>query len=295
MRKKSEQMAADSEAGSTIRLQVRRFDGYTVLACLPECSLDTANAQEFKRQVLASYQPGEILILDLENLAFLDSAALSVLIHLRKRILETGGNLKLANIGPTIQKLLHITRLHRVFEIYDSVEAAAQSLRRETGQVAGNPPFGIHLQVTHRGSFSVVRITQPDSLIAVNCRPFRDKIRQYLREREAVILNLDAITNMDSAGVATLIHLKRYADENGRRIVLVGKNSVLARLFRLYSLDRVFPIFESEQLAARELLRHRTEEAAGEPQDGVAPEKTDSGYGSQDRFRDISYLTSRQK
>jgi anti-sigma B factor antagonist len=271
---------------SQVTIEVTRHNGYTVVSCTQKCSLDAVNAQQFKQQVLANYRPGDTMILDFKKIAFLDSSALSVLINIRKEILKSRGSLKLANVGPSIQKLFQITRLHRVFEVYESLDAAIEALEGDTIQETGHPPYGIHLQVIHRSSYSLVRIKQPDSLIAANCRHFRDKIQEYLQQRDAVVLNLDVLRNIDSAGVSSLIHLKRYAQEHRKHVVLVCTNRILTRLLKLYSLDRLFPVFgdEGEAIRAVSKLLSKGEVSAAES------EKSPAGA-----FEDVSFLSTRKK
>jgi len=67
------------------------------------------------------------LLLDFRNVEHLSSAALGMLITLNKRVSGQKGQLKLSGINPQIFEVFKITRLHKIFEIYDSAAAAKAS------------------------------------------------------------------------------------------------------------------------------------------------------------------------
>lgn len=70
---------------------------------------------------------GVRLLLSFRNVEHLSSAALGVLIRLYKQIAEEQGQLKLADISPQIFEVFKITRLNRLFDIYDNTEHALRS------------------------------------------------------------------------------------------------------------------------------------------------------------------------
>src|SRR5512139_2023048 len=76
---------------------------------------------------LVASQPNIKLLLNFKNVEHLSSAALGMLITLDKQVKEERGRLKLSNIRPQIFEVFKITRLNRLFEIHDTVEAALQS------------------------------------------------------------------------------------------------------------------------------------------------------------------------
>lgn len=65
------------------------------------------------------------LVVDLEGVEFLDSTGLGVLVGALKRVRAHQGSLGLVCTKERLLKIFRITGLARVFEIYDSVEAAA--------------------------------------------------------------------------------------------------------------------------------------------------------------------------
>lgn len=63
-------------------------------------------------------------VVDLSHVSVMDSCGLSVLIGLRKQIDAHEGSVALASMSPMIRRLFSITRLDRVFEIYDDASDA---------------------------------------------------------------------------------------------------------------------------------------------------------------------------
>jgi anti-sigma B factor antagonist len=72
------------------------------------------------------------IILNLEEVNYIDSVGLSTLVASYTSARKQGGNLKLLHLTKRVHDLLQITRLSTVFEIYDSPEEAQRSF--------GEPP-----------------------------------------------------------------------------------------------------------------------------------------------------------
>jgi anti-sigma B factor antagonist len=67
------------------------------------------------------------IILNLENVSYIDSVGLSTLVSTYTTTRREGGDMKLLNLTKRVHDLLQITRLSTVFEIYDSLEDAQRS------------------------------------------------------------------------------------------------------------------------------------------------------------------------
>ena len=67
------------------------------------------------------------LLLNLENVPYIDSGGLGQLVASYGSVMKTGGALKLLNVGSRNHDLLSITRLVTVFESFDSETEAVQS------------------------------------------------------------------------------------------------------------------------------------------------------------------------
>jgi len=64
------------------------------------------------------------IILDMEDVPYVDSAALGVLVDTQRRLKEKNGTLYLAAVTPFVLRAFEITRLIRIFHVHDSVADA---------------------------------------------------------------------------------------------------------------------------------------------------------------------------
>jgi anti-sigma B factor antagonist len=69
-------------------------------------------------------------VVDLSRITILNSSGMGILISGFSKVKESGGVLKLANVTGKIKGLLSITKLNSIFELYPSVDEAAQSFER---------------------------------------------------------------------------------------------------------------------------------------------------------------------
>jgi len=104
-------------------------NGVTVARIRAEAILNEAQVQAFGQALLALADlPGRRVILNFLGLQHLTSLALGELIRLHKRLAESGGELCLADIDLRIYELFSITRLDRLFRIFDREEEALAAL-----------------------------------------------------------------------------------------------------------------------------------------------------------------------
>ncbi len=103
-------------------------DGKGVIAVTG--SMTAATVIEF-RDELASWRQQEPdvrdFVLDLADVDLLDSAGIGVLMATLKRVTEHGGDMKIANLQSEPTAVFETTRANKVFEIFDSVDAAMAS------------------------------------------------------------------------------------------------------------------------------------------------------------------------
>jgi anti-sigma B factor antagonist len=72
---------------------------------------------------------GRRIVLDLDQVTFLDSAGLGDLIAWRKRTVQAGGDLLLLRPTGKVRELLVMLRLDRVFRIFDGEAEAVAAFR----------------------------------------------------------------------------------------------------------------------------------------------------------------------
>lgn len=80
--------------------------------------IDAAISKEFKEELLNLISLGEKnILIDLENVEYIDSLGLSVLISILK-VLKGKGEIILTNLNEIVTIYFNLTRMDRVFKIY---------------------------------------------------------------------------------------------------------------------------------------------------------------------------------
>jgi anti-sigma B factor antagonist len=88
----------------------------------PSGELDVATAPELRSYLHKLVDDGaSTLVVDLTDVAFLDSTTLGVLISVHKRLVESGGAVDLVVPHARLLRIFQITGLDRVFTIHASV------------------------------------------------------------------------------------------------------------------------------------------------------------------------------
>ncbi len=102
----------------------------TIATLMDERVLEDIDVQALEDSIMPLIEEtsGTNLVINFCDVKFLTSAVLGLLIRVSKKIYESGGQLKLCGINPQILEIFKITRLDRVFDIYEDQEKAIQSL-----------------------------------------------------------------------------------------------------------------------------------------------------------------------
>jgi anti-sigma B factor antagonist len=115
------------------RISVEYAENATIVTFTDEKILEEKDVQALQESIMSvieSASGGINLILDFRNVRFLSSAVLGLLIRISKKVYEHDGQLKLCSINPKIYKVFKITRLTKIFDIYQDIESAAESLSK---------------------------------------------------------------------------------------------------------------------------------------------------------------------
>ena len=111
------------------RLRVKDEDGITRIEFVDRNILDEANIQQIGDEIsrLIDSQTQPKVLISFENVDHLSSAALGTLITINNKIRTKDGQLRLANIDPQIYEVFVITKLNKLFQIFDTSEQALAS------------------------------------------------------------------------------------------------------------------------------------------------------------------------
>ncbi|MDD5272390.1 MAG: STAS domain-containing protein [Methylovulum sp.] len=92
---------------------------------IQEERIDAHNSAALKTELLQLVEQGdEPIIVQLEQVRFIDSSGLGALLSGHKQALVKSGKLLLVNIQQPVLSMFEITRLNRVFEIYGTINEA---------------------------------------------------------------------------------------------------------------------------------------------------------------------------
>jgi anti-anti-sigma factor len=117
LRKCGMKLIVDSDNGNSVLLRVEgRVSQRDVEASDP--IVDTVGEDVYSRR----------LVMDLSEVASLDSSGVNWLLVAQKRMHEQGGKLVLHSLSPIANNVLKVLNLHTVFQIADSEAAALRTL-----------------------------------------------------------------------------------------------------------------------------------------------------------------------
>lgn len=100
--------------------------------------LVASNAEDLKEAVFARMNECPNVLFDLSRMQYIDSSGLGTLVHVLQKASDAGGTVRLACLQPCPRIVFDITRICRIFTIFESVEAGLASFFDESaGQKTG--------------------------------------------------------------------------------------------------------------------------------------------------------------
>ena len=112
-----------------MKVTQREHDDVMICCIKGEINIDTVSELKnvFKGILDKNYRK---VLLNFDEVEYIDSLGIAALIELAKSLGEMQGVMLLSNLSPNIRPIFGITKLERVFHIYDTEEDA---LRRSHG------------------------------------------------------------------------------------------------------------------------------------------------------------------
>lgn len=98
---------------------------------IPFKSIDIENANEFKKTFLSSYFSSQYsdVIMNLENVNYIDAAGLEALLFAGDMIQESRGKVSLYNVEPFVKQVLLKSRLYKFFDINRTIEDSLEYIK----------------------------------------------------------------------------------------------------------------------------------------------------------------------
>ncbi|MHC4521325.1 MAG: STAS domain-containing protein [Planctomycetota bacterium] len=105
-----------------------------VLAKLQCAELDEAHASDMqkKTQAAAEESPDLAVVLDMSRVQFIPSLSLGALVTLLQHTKQRQQRFILVGLRPEVRQTFAVCRLDKLFEIYDTVEAAQSRIEQQS-------------------------------------------------------------------------------------------------------------------------------------------------------------------
>ena len=95
----------------------------------PAGILDGTKGSQFRQEIIELVENGaEIVLVDFQNVTFMDSSGLGALVLALKTVRAAGSKLCVCSINDSIRMLFELTSMDRVFEIFANREDFKHSL-----------------------------------------------------------------------------------------------------------------------------------------------------------------------
>lgn len=107
------------------------WDGSVAVMTFP-AEIDISNAAQLREDLLSALVQGASLVVaDMSDTTFCDSAGVALLARVVRQAAESGSGLRVAASAPAVTRVLALTGIDKLIEIYPSVEAALGDLGDE--------------------------------------------------------------------------------------------------------------------------------------------------------------------
>jgi anti-sigma B factor antagonist len=85
--------------------------------------IDAIFAKSFRDQVMERATGQRLVVLDLQQVTYMDSSGVGCLVSIIK-CLAPGGSLRLVRVNDTVRSLLKLTHMEKVFPVFASLQSA---------------------------------------------------------------------------------------------------------------------------------------------------------------------------
>ena len=111
-----------------MKIGVTRENGIVIVAVEGEIDADTSpQLRERFDKLLAEGE--QSYVIDMAGVEFIDSSGLSAFVTLFKRVRIGEGDVRLCELRPEVLKIFELTRLNRVFDIFETHAEAVGSFQ----------------------------------------------------------------------------------------------------------------------------------------------------------------------
>jgi len=169
-----------------LSLDTRGVGSVTVVKCAGRI-VSGQETESLRLHISGMLRDRKDFVLHLGDVAFIDSSGLGTMVRLLTSTRQSHGDLKLCNVPETIDKILKVTNLTRLFDTHASEESAISAFYRRKGaaeqpapsgpvvlcveqnndvlaylrEVLGRGGYEVHTSNSLRDSLILMRVTRP--------------------------------------------------------------------------------------------------------------------------------------
>lgn len=93
--------------------------------CVLKGEVNINNSPDLRKAFEGMIKRGEKkVVVDFTGVSYIDSSGLATLIEMFQRLKKIGGGLRFSNMEQKVKNIFEVTKLHKLFEIFDTREAA---------------------------------------------------------------------------------------------------------------------------------------------------------------------------
>ncbi len=92
--------------------------------------LESVSVEEFNNTIrILTEHDHKHFVVDLSRVEFIDSSGLGAFVTWKRKLDEKNGDIRLACLTESSRHVIELTRLHRLFDIFEDSDSAVQSFR----------------------------------------------------------------------------------------------------------------------------------------------------------------------
>jgi anti-sigma B factor antagonist len=110
-----------------VQISARQAEGWVILDVAGD--IDLAHSPAMRKVLLVEIRDKRTpkVFLNLKNVRYIDSSGIASLVEGLKASRDQGSRMILYGLSPTVREVMELSRLQRIFEIYDNEEQALAS------------------------------------------------------------------------------------------------------------------------------------------------------------------------
>ena len=184
-------------------------------------------------------------LLEMDNVKFIDSTGVGLLIRLQKKIRESGRLLILLAPSPTVQRALALMRLQNFFATAPDVASARQLIAARMREQ--------NAAVRLRSPAAVNPLLWQGEITAANAEEVWDTTEGHLtsKQRRELIIDMSGVRFMDSTGLGLMVRAKKLARLQNIKLEFTHPQPAVQNVVHLARLDEFLLAPEPRELAVQ--------------------------------------------